>query len=121
MLAKAILTEIYMALQELSKNGNTHVIYISKFDLNEEDKTMLTDILKEGTIHIEDRSAFQKAQWVETIFSGVWKGVIFDLQGTPVVETIEICHSPSFAQAQEEDIKEATQKLKSLLHIRSTS
>jgi len=118
MLAKAILTEIYMALRNLQEKNESHTIYISKFDLTLKDKELLNNILKNGTIEIKDNSPFQKASWIETTLSGVWKGVIYDLQEVPIVETIEICHFPSLATSQNEEIKQSIVELKEVLEIK---
>jgi len=118
MLAKAILTEIYMALRNLQEKNENHTIYISKFDLTPKDKELLNAIFKKGTIEIKDNSPFQKASWEETTISGVWKGVIYDLQEVPIVETIEICHYPTLASSQDEEIKQSILKLKEVLEIK---
>ena len=118
MLAKAILTEIYMALRNLKEKEESHTIYISKFDLSKEDKELLNSILQDGVITVEDNSNFQKAKWVETTLSGVWKGVIYDLQGTPVVETIEISFFPSLASSQKDEIIDSIKSLKELLKVK---
>jgi len=117
MMARAVLTEIYMALRELEQHGRSHTIYISKYNLSEKDRVFLNDILADGIVTVEDTSPLQRAQWIETALAGVWKGLIFDTRGTPAVETIEICRFPSLAQSQEDEISQSVKQLQELLHI----
>ena len=116
--AKVILTQIYMALKDLYTNNKEQTIFISKFELSNEDREYLNSILEDADIYIEDKSTLQRATWVETKLPGVWRGVIYDLHNTPIVETIEICYYPSLAKSQRDDIKESLLTLKSLLNIK---
>ena len=115
MFAKPILVEIYKALKELHESGKTHTIYVSKYNLSKEDKELLNEVLRKGNLSVEDDSPSQKAHWEETVISGVWKGAIFDMSQTPVVETIEITTFPFLAASQQEDIKTSIENLKAVL------
>lgn len=105
--AVPLLKEILQALRDFRDRGEEHTIYISKIPLTEEDRELLLDTLGRGCVTVRYSSVYQPAEWRETAIHGVWIGTIYNRDGKPVLETIEITDFPRLAASQREDIEES--------------
>jgi hydrogenase-1 operon protein HyaF len=110
-----ILTEILQALQEFYESGKEHTIYINKLPITPEDRELILDVLGKGSVKISYSSKTQPAEWRETGIYGVWIGIIYDRDGKPALETIEITDYPKLASAQREDIEDSIKLLEEKL------
>ncbi|MDQ7039254.1 MAG: hydrogenase expression/formation protein [Aquificota bacterium] len=117
--APAILQEILLALKDLYRKGENHLIYINKMPLSPEDRNLILDTLGDGKVRITYSSGGHTIEWRETGISGVWIGVFLGRDGKPLLETIEITDFPKIAASQKEDIEESIKvlevRLKSIL------
>ncbi len=110
-----ILKEILEALKEFYDTGKEHTIYINKVPITPEDRELILDTLGEGSVKISYSSKTQPAEWRETGIYGVWIGIIYDRDGKPLLETIEITDFPRLAASQREDIAESILRLEERL------
>jgi len=109
--ALPILREILQALRDLLERGEEHVIYINRIPLTPEDRELILDVLGSGDVRITYRSSTQPAEWRETGIYGVWVGTIYNRDGRPVLETIEIAEFPRLVASQREDMEESLRTL----------
>ena len=110
--AKAVLSEIYGALQRFIENGEIGSIFINKMSLSPEERQSIRDFLGQGNITVHLGDSVEPAEWMESGISGVWYGVFYDHAKNPVLETIEIGKFPQVASSQLEDIHVSLQNLK---------
>ncbi len=109
--ALPILEEILQALKDFYEKGERHVIYINKVPITPEDREVILDVLGEGQVKISYDSKTQPAEWRETGIYGVWIGIMYDRDGKPLLETIEITDFPQLASSQKEDIADSIEVL----------
>ncbi len=109
--ALPILREILHALKDLLEKGEEHVIYINKIPLTPEDRELILDVLGNGDVRITYRSSTQPAEWRETGIYGVWVGTVYNRDGRPILETIEVTEFPRLVASQREDMEESLKTL----------
>lgn len=110
--AKAVLSEIYGALQRFIEAGEVGNIFINKMSLSPEERQGIRDFLGQGNIKVNLADSAEPAEWMESGISGVWYGVFYDHAKNPILETIEIGKFPQVASSQLEDIHVSLQNLK---------
>ncbi len=113
--AVPILNEIYENLKEFYETGKKYTIFTNKIPLSDEDREFLNEVLGEGQVKIKIESDFQPAELKETKIFGVWIGIIYDKNGNPMAETIEITDFPDLAKSQKEDILDSIKILEKTL------
>ncbi len=109
--APAILKELLQALKDLYEKGETHIIYINKLPMTEQDRELLLDTLGKGNVRIHIDSHTQPVEYWETGVYGIWVGVIYDRERKPTLETVEVTFFPELAKSQREDIEESIRVL----------
>ena len=109
---RAVLEEILLGLEHLLHKGEARTIYIDKMGLTPEERESIRDCLGTGGIRIRLEADGEPAEWIESGVSGVWYGVFFGQNGSPLLETIEIAFFPHVASAQREDIESGAARLR---------
>ncbi len=104
--APYILKELLLALKDLYQKDQEHIIYINKLPLTQQDRELLLDVLGRGSVRIYINSKTQPMEYWETSISGIWVGTIYDREGKPTLEIIEVNYFPSLAKSYKEDIEE---------------
>jgi hypothetical protein len=101
---KAILFELYGALQRFAETGETWSIFINKMSLVAEERQAIRDFLGRGSITIHLSDSAEPVEWMESGVTGIWYGVFYDHAKNPILETIEIGKFPQVASSQCEDV-----------------
>lgn len=109
--ARAVLFEIYGALQRFIDTGETWSIFINKMSLVSEERQEIRDFLGTGHIKIDLLDSAEAAEWIESGISGIWYGVHYDQTKNPILETIEIGRFPQVASSQIEDVHRSLKKI----------
>ena len=104
-LAKNLILQIRYALQKLKDEGKTTMFYISKMELEPADKELLDKIFAKGGIFVRDDEGLQRSEWSDTLINGVWRGIMYDIHGNPVLEIIEVAPFPSLVASPVEEIR----------------
>lgn len=110
-LAAAVLREIAQAYAALLAQGQEYTLFLDKLSLGAAERQWLADFLGQGKVSIKLADGLEPAQWQETSFAGIWRGVYYNLQGHPALETLEIAWQPPLAAAQREDVRQGLAKL----------
>ncbi len=114
---KAILFELYGALQRFAETGETWSIFINKMSLTVEERQAIRDFLGRGSITVHLSDSAEPAEWMESGVTGIWYGVFYDHTKNPILETIEIGKFPQVASSQREDVSCGLKALKLRLEI----
>ena len=100
---KAVLLEIKEALSRFLKTSESWTIFIDKMALDFEERKSIRDFLGLGQVSVNLKDSSEPVEWLESGVAGVWYGVFYNVNGKPILETIEICAFPKLAAAQPED------------------
>lgn len=103
--ARAVLNEVYIALERLSNTGEGWTIFTNKMALTQEERQGIRDYLGQGTIRIQLEGSHEPAEWIESGVSGIWYGVFYDQAHNPILETLEVGFFPQVPSVQVEDLK----------------
>lgn len=114
-MVKALLREIFVHLDSLLLNKESHIIYLQNTGLTEEDQVAVMEFLGEGTVKIDFSETDQPVSWYETRYHGVWVGAYRNQLSEVAVYTVEIGYYPQVAGAYKEDIQDSLSELKTAM------
>lgn len=100
---KAVLVEIKDALAQFLQTGKTWTIFIDKMALSLDERKAIRDFLGQGAVTVHFKDNAEPVEWLESGIAGIWYGVFYNKNGTPILETIEVGSFPELAAAHSED------------------